>query len=723
MSQKPHYVGSKNHEEVIQYLQKSLKNLGLESSIHEGFTCTEMGTLVYSKNILARIKGSASSKALLLLAHYDSAPHSFSKGASDDASGVATILESTRAFLYNKTRHKNDIIILFTDAEELGLNGAALFVTQHKWAEEVGLALNLEARGTSGPSYMFMETNNGNSKMVEAFSNGNVRYPISNSLMYSLYKMMPNDTDLTVFREKKEVQGFNFAFIDNHFNYHSIQDNYNNLEKRSLAHQGNYLFPLLNYFSNKDLTNLNSRNDSVYFNIPFAFISYPYRWITPLFLITFGFFILFTIIGLGKRTMRVNEIIKGIMPLVCSLVTSGLITYIGWKLLLNFYPNYRDLLQGFTYNGSYYTYAFISITIAICFLFYHNEGRKNIEMCQLVPSLFLCLLLNLILTIQLRGASFLIIPVMASTIMLGYYVVTQKSNWFLNIVMSIPSLLIIMPLIIAFPVGLGLKIMYGSSILTVLTFALLLPVFGSFSHKRIWSGCFITIGIVFFVIAHKNSNYSITKSKPNSLVYFLNIDSKKAYWATYDVNLDEWTKQYLGSHPKAATVLNQDKLYSKYNSEFTLMSDAPFSTITGPTIEFLRDTIKGNQHLYHIKITPNRIVNRFDIYNNNGSDLLLLKANGVLPIAFKSNIASKTNRKVITYYVVDNIPLELDISINFRNKLDLVLLESSFDLLYNSATKVSPRKSWMSPTPFVLNDAVIIKEKIQPDQVAKENSK
>jgi Zn-dependent M28 family amino/carboxypeptidase len=174
---------------------------------------TEKGTLVKSKNIIAKIKGTSNTKALLLLSHYDSAPHSSSLGASDDASGVATILESVRAYLYNKTQHKNDIIILFSDAEELGLNGASLFVTQHQWAKKVGLALNFEARGSSGPSYMLMETNQGNAKMVDAFSSGNVQYPVSNSLMYSIYKMLPNDTDLTVFREQGQIQGFNFAFI------------------------------------------------------------------------------------------------------------------------------------------------------------------------------------------------------------------------------------------------------------------------------------------------------------------------------------------------------------------------------------------------------------------------------------------------------------------------------------------------------------------------------
>ena len=83
MSEKPHFVGSENHENVAQYLQTELTNLGLETSIQEGFTMTEKGTLVKCKNILAKIKGISTaldvkdnSKALVLLSHYDSAPHS-----------------------------------------------------------------------------------------------------------------------------------------------------------------------------------------------------------------------------------------------------------------------------------------------------------------------------------------------------------------------------------------------------------------------------------------------------------------------------------------------------------------------------------------------------------------------------------------------------------------------------------------------------------------------
>ena len=98
MTQKPHAVGFKAHHEVREYVISELKKMGLEISIQEGRTAGDWANLSNVVNILARIKGSESGKALLLLSHYDSSPHS-SLGASDAASGVATILEGLRAFL------------------------------------------------------------------------------------------------------------------------------------------------------------------------------------------------------------------------------------------------------------------------------------------------------------------------------------------------------------------------------------------------------------------------------------------------------------------------------------------------------------------------------------------------------------------------------------------------------------------------------------------------
>ncbi|HLA55815.1 MAG TPA: M28 family peptidase [Flavobacterium sp.] len=713
MAAKPHYVGSANHDAVAIYVEKELQKLGLETSIQEGTTLTEWGNLAKSKNIMARIDGTANSKALLLLSHYDSAPHSYSHGASDDASGVATILESIRVFLHNKTPHKNDIIILFTDAEELGLNGAALFVTKNGWAKDVGVALNFEARGSSGPAYMFMEVNQGNAEMVKEFTAANPKYPVANSLMYSIYKMLPNDTDLTVFRQQGKIQGFNFAYIDSHFNYHTAQDDIDHLDHTSLAHQGSYLMPLLGYLSNADLGSLTTTEDDVYFSTPFNFISYPFSWIYPMLIVAIVLFLFFVFIGIGKRALVIKEIGKGFLNLFGALIVAGLVGYFGWKCLLVIYPQYNDILQGFTYNGHSYMFSFIFMSLGIAFLFYRKKVAENIVMSYSIAPLFLWILINLAVAIWLPGAAFFVIPVFCALLMLAWFVLTQKTNTFFNVIFCIPSLILLVPFIWMFPIGLGLKILFGSVILTILVFGLLLPIFGSFNKKGFWAFGMFLLSIGFFVNAHLQSDYNNGKAKPNSLVYIYDADKDKASWATYDVNPDEWTKKYLGDNPNNANQLNTIPLFSKYATKFTFSTDAPIKPLAQPTIEFLMDSVMGNQRYLKIKISPNRTVNRYDISANENLAIYNLKANGASHINQKGSLYKRNSERILSYYVVNNEPLELQFSINKNAILDMELLESSFDLVTNPAFGMAKRKPLMMPMPFVLNDAVIIMQKIR----------
>src|SRR5690554_5763464 len=70
----PHYVGSEAHSEVRTFLMGELRKLGLDPHLQEGFSLNPVSkTLNRPNNIVARIKGSNLGKALLLLAHYDSA--------------------------------------------------------------------------------------------------------------------------------------------------------------------------------------------------------------------------------------------------------------------------------------------------------------------------------------------------------------------------------------------------------------------------------------------------------------------------------------------------------------------------------------------------------------------------------------------------------------------------------------------------------------------------
>jgi hypothetical protein len=156
-------------------------------------------------------------------------------------------------------------------------------------------------------------------------------------------------------------------------------------------------------------------------------------------------------------------------------------------------------------------------------------------------------------------------------------------------------------------------------------------------------------------------------------------------------------------------------MYSKYGSQYTFMANAEVKNVAKPTIEFLKDSTIGSRRYLKIVITPNRKVNRYDIFSN--SEITNLKANGVKSIDLESKISGKVSNKMLSYYVVDDIPLELQFSISSSEKLDMNLVESSFDLMTNPQFSMAKRRNWMIPTPFVLTDAVIIKQKIKPTPI------
>ena len=63
--------------------------------------------------------------------------------------------------------------------------------------------------------------------------------------------------------------------------------------------------------------------------------------------------------------------------------------------------------------------------------------------------------------------------------------------------------------------------------------------------------------------------------------------------------------------------------------------------------------------------------------------------------------------------MVDNEPLVMQFTINRATVLNMDVMESSFDLMSNPLFSMTPRQDWMMPTPFVLNDAVVITQKIK----------
>src|SRR5271169_2058799 len=256
----PHPVGSAADGIVRQKIVRILTGLGYQPQIQSGFACDEWGVCGAVQNVVARIDGAGVPGAVLVSAHYDSVPAG--PGASDDGAGTVAVLEIARA-LKNHPPLRHPIIILLNEGEEAGLLGAKAFVEAHPRAHEVKAAVNLDNRGSSGTSQMF-ETGDANDWAVRIYD-GAISRPVTNSISYMLYKLLPNDTDFTVYKAAG-YQGLNFAFIGSVQNYHTPHDKFENADPGSIQSEGENGLASVLALGDEVLTNPPVR-EAVYFDL------------------------------------------------------------------------------------------------------------------------------------------------------------------------------------------------------------------------------------------------------------------------------------------------------------------------------------------------------------------------------------------------------------------------------------------------------------------------
>jgi len=293
---RPHPLGSDEAARVRELLVSELRALGLDVEIQDRLTpgTSRFGpssTVARVRNVIAIVPGRERAPAdgsgerrdaVLVCAHYDSV--AAGPGASDDGAGVAAIVEIARA-LRSGPPPRHDVVLLLNEGEEAGLLGASAFVRFHPLASRVAVVVNLEARGTSGRAQMF-ETSSGNAALIERYAE-HIERPAAMSSAYELYRRMPNDTDLTVFKQAG-MAGLNFAFIGDVSRYHTPLDDVAHLDPRSLQHLGESGLASVRALAEGDLPlardpNAAGGGDAVYVDVfGFLFLHASAAWCAPL---------------------------------------------------------------------------------------------------------------------------------------------------------------------------------------------------------------------------------------------------------------------------------------------------------------------------------------------------------------------------------------------------------------------------------------------------------
>jgi putative pyoverdin transport system ATP-binding/permease protein len=603
----PHPIGSAANKTVRDYLIAELARLGMSPEVYPVVgVSSRPGFIVFgnTENILARLPGTANSQAVMLVAHYDSVYRS--PGAADDGAGVAAILETVRALRAGPAL-KNDVDVLLTDGEEAGLLGADGFAFSRPEMKDVGMIMNFEARGNEGASLLF-ETSNHNHLLLEAVAESNVK-PVGSSLFYALYKLLPNDTDFSVFR-KRDVPGLNFAFGENLESYHSQLDTVDKLSAASLQQHGSYALNLTRQFGQMALTKFqHADGDNVFFNlIGGTFITYRQNWVLPGELLATFLLVLTLVLGARKSGCQWLGVAAGFL---CSLAIAIVIPVALATLALLL----TRMLAGRMIAGDSRANAFmvVGLVAAGCSIgsLLLAAARKRVSAQELfLGALMLALVMSWILALALPAGSYLVFwPVLLMIAgALGSALRKRTAQPHALGLMALPgtivTCLLFAPIAYFLYVFLNLQWMTMAvvGVLVGLFFVLCMPVVNLAVPTDRWRPValtFLLCTLACIGIGVKLSHPSAAHPRHDTILYSMNVDDRSAAWISLDPFLDDWTSQFF---PNRQAQMLPMPSYLGGLQKPVLSAPAPLLNLDPPVAEIKNETDQDDLRRFSVDV-------------------------------------------------------------------------------------------------------------------------
>jgi hypothetical protein len=613
IAQRPHPLASADEAQVRGYVVRRLSELGAKPEIEAATVASTdrsgLRTFATVNDIIARIPGTAGTGAVMLSAHYDSVPSG--PGAGDDSAAVAALIETVRA-LKSGSPLRNDVIVLFSDGEELGMLGAKAFVENYPALRSVKVALNFEMRGDYGPVVMF-QTSTDNAWLIRALAA--TPFPRASSLAPALYKRLPNDTDLTLFM-RAGIAGMNFSANGGLPRYHTRLDDIAHLDPRSMQHQGSYALALARRFGEADLSKPHT-GDDIYFSAFGNFFHYRAGLAMPCAILA-ALLVLAALLAVVQRGISsASGIFAGLGIYAAAIV----IAIAESRAVLTIFEHFaaREMLPcGTTYGGAFFLAASVAVIVAsLCAgysLLARSLGRANLG----GGALAIWALLTLVCADALPAGSYLL------TWPLIFAALAFNLRWSARgardpiaptsatLIAVIPCTVILSPLFLVAADATAMMFAF-SAVLSVLMFGVFAPYTDLLTsdHERMLAGALFIATLAMFVIGLRQGQFSATQPRPDSIFYMLDASNGSAIWASVDRAPDRWTAQFFQHHVRSGALAiltgetaSSNKIvgdiprifphrsgrFCTLNEGATIEGDAPAAELAAPELDVIDDS-------------------------------------------------------------------------------------------------------------------------------------
>jgi peptidase M28-like protein len=625
IAKKPHSLGSVENDRVRKYLVARLRELGMNPQVQTATVARHSpfgpDTWAVVNNVVAKMPGTQPTGAVMMVAHYDSVPSG--PGAGDDAASVAAIVETIRALKVSAVPLRNDLIILFTDGEELGLLGASSFVDQHPAPElaDIKVVLNFEMRGDYGPSMMF-QTSSANSWLIDTLATA--PFPDTTSAAAAVYKRLPNDTDLTIFLNAG-LAGMNFAATGGITRYHTQLDNVDLLDQRTLQHQGTYALSMAQRFGSIEL-NVPPSGEAVFFVFGGELIHYSMELALPLAILVAILVVGVIWIGIRNERFSVAGIAAG-FAIYAIAIAAAVIEARGVWWLMAALAGWRMLPVGTTYGGVYYSVAADALTFASLWAVYALLSR-SITLLNLGAGAFAAWAAMMIAaSIAMAGVSYLFTwPLLfAALAMIDQPRATAGRAAILTLIALAPGIVMLAPSFPASADGTKLFLVF-CGLTSALLFGLFVPYIDFLTNERRWivPAVLGLLTIAMIISGDVASSFDAAQPHPDSIFYFLDTDRDNARWVSLDSRPDSFTAQFFQHHvrggwlpritglatddtPKSSLAnMSRYPNFAYLNRGRTIEGDAPLVTAPPPQLKVLDDSTVGGARTVRTHIASAR---------------------------------------------------------------------------------------------------------------------
>lgn len=623
IASKPHPAGSPEAVAARDYIMTELGMLGVPAELQYGAGLYQRNSFVFAgrtENVVGRIKGTGAGRAVLLCSHYDSVRNG--PAAADDGHAVGVLLETARVLMAGAPL-KNDIMFLF-DVEETGMTGADAFARAHRSRTDVDVVLNFEARGTRGPNFMF-QSSEGNGALIREFAAA-APYPVATSLAYEIYKRLPNDTDMSVFK-KYGYAGLDFAFIDNVLAYHTPLDDAAHLDLTTVQHAGSNALSLARRFGNADLPALRRPvGDAVYFSVGGLFFHYPASFVAVL--TVFALVLLAWVVGRMRNAGSVTLWGVAFGAAVCLAFAAAALLCMGWvwRAICLLHPGYLSLPQNDLYARDWYIVVYFALTAAL-FLGGLALARRYASVQSFAcGGVALNALLLIVVTVALPGGSYILLwPVIGGTLAL----LAGPKRPVLGALFCVPAFALILQFAYSAFTGLMMQSTGISCALFALTLAVsatpLITIVGT-SHRRPFAilGAIVLVALAGGAWANR---FDSAHPIQNDVSYVVDVNQGQSWWVSRSAASDPWLRQFLGNSP--------ERVQRWYDLAGTVrLAPAPRIAVAAPVVTVSADRTDESGRHVELKIESRRAAVVFFIQVLNPDEL---KGGTVEGLAWRKN--------------------------------------------------------------------------------------